>query len=381
MKNVIYSVLLVFISLVLWKCKTDKTPQAPPKIVSKARPIVQLADGFQIDSVAVGLKRLVIFDLANNRDTLSVFWLVDQNNFHGKIPSGKIIEIPISSVACRSTTHLPFFTFLDALSCVKAVSYANYANNPEVKAKVKAGNIKNLTTGDEIDLEVLASVNTKLFTTYPFGNVNENRMEDLGITNLPILEYLENTPLKREEWIKLFGALLGKESEAKKVFENSLKTYKRLADNIKEKVPLENYPKVFTGSLASGKWSAPSGKSLIATFIKDAGGKYVFENNKKKGNITLEYEAFYAKALDADYWGKVIYSSDEVTFSSLLGGDERLEALKAVKNKNIFYCNATQTDYFGDAVLQPEVILQDLVNIFHPEMKKSPNVYFKLIAP
>ena len=30
-------------------------------------------------------------------------------------------------------------------------------------------------------------------------------------------------------------------------------------------------------------------------------------------------------------------------------------------------CNATFSDYFGDAVMEPHIILADLISIFHPD--------------
>ena len=381
MKQILQNSISVFLLLLIFSCQENDKTILPKHQPSKLAKTVVFADGFEIQPYQPGLKKLYIFDLSHHRDTIGDFWLVDASKFKGKVPEGKKINVPVKNFACRSTTHLAFFNFLKKTSLVKGVCYADYANNPLVKKMVEAGEIKNLTAGEEIDLEILASLSPQIFTTYPYGNINKKRIESLRITILPILEYLEDNPLKRAEWVKLFGALLGEEKRATQGFNTLANDYRDIYNKVKDKVYPNEYPTVFTGSLASGKWSAPSGKSLIAKFIKDAGGKYIFEDNKQDGNIELEYEEFYAKALTTDYWGKVVYASDKITKESLLGGDHRLDELKAVKNNAIFYCNATKTDYFGDAIMQPQVILQDLVNIFHPQIKSDTSVYFKRFIP
>lgn len=371
----IFAIIALFFS----SCNLEDKPSNSPVKHSKPVKTVILAEGFEIQSYETGLKKVYIFDLSNKGDTLVDFWLVDYANFQGDMPDGKMIAVPVTNFACRSTTHLAFFNFLEKTNLVNGVCYANYANNPLIKSRVESGEIKNLTTGEEIDLEILASLSPQVFTTYPYGNINQSRINSLGIISVPILEYLESTPLQRAEWIKLIGVLVGEEDKANQLFNEIVNSYKAITDKVNESIVSKDLPTIFTGSSNSGKWSAPSGKSLIAKFIHDAGGKYVFEDNKKEGNIELEYEAFFSKVIQTDYWGKVIYEQGDVSVESLLGGDKRLNDLSAVKNGNIFFCNATKTDYFGDAIMQPEVILQDLVNIFHPGMKSDTSVYFKLV--
>lgn len=381
MKNIFYILIAIFVSIFIFSCQEKEKVKTPAKNHSKLAKTVVFADGFEIQPYSPGLKKLYIFDLSNNSDTIVDFWLVDYAKFKGEMPEGEVIAVPVTNFACRSTTHLAFFNFLGKTNLVKGVCYANYANNPLVKKMVNADEIKNLTTGEEINLEILASISPQVFTSYPYGNINQQRIQSLGITTLPILEYLEDNPLKRAEWVKLFGALLGEEKRAIQGFNTLANDYRDIFNRVQDKVFPNEYPTVFSGSLDAGKWSAPSGKSLIAKFINDAGGKYIFEDNKKNGNIELEYEAFYAKVLTTDYWGKVVYQTGEITKESLLGGDHRLDEIQAVKNDQIFYCNATKTDYFGDAIMQPQVILQDLVNVFHPELKSDSSVYFKRFVP
>ena len=52
--------------------------------------------------------------------------------------------------------------------------------------------------------------------------------------------------------------------------------------------------------------------------------------------------------------------------------------LMLLKNDKVLLCNLQQVDYFGDAVLQPHIILSDLIKAFHPGiLPEHTPVYFK----
>ena len=190
------------------------------------------------------------------------------------------------------------------------------------------------------------------------------------------MEYIEESPLGRAEWIKVFGLLTGKLEEAIVAFDELEARYLKVKSSVPE-LSEDERPEVFTGSYWQGNWKAPSGKSLIATLIEDAGCRYVFRNHEESGNVELDFEVFFDLVYESDYFGKVTYSDVEVTRSGLVDNDERLLNLPALSPGHVFYCNATETDYFGAAMMEPDVVLRDLVQIFYPdEIQEFENQYF-----
>jgi iron complex transport system substrate-binding protein len=65
----------------------------------------------------------------------------------------------------------------------------------------------------------------------------------------------------------------------------------------------------------------------------------------------------------------------------LLSFDPRFSALPAVKKSQVYNNNLRSTsaggnDYWESGVVHPDLILADLVKIFHPEMSGSGAFYF-----
>ena len=59
------------------------------------------------------------------------------------------------------------------------------------------------------------------------------KLEDFGIPVMIEYSSYESHPLGRVEWIKFFGALLGKEEEAEKIFEKQTEILDRVSDDVK----------------------------------------------------------------------------------------------------------------------------------------------------
>jgi len=113
----------------------------------------------------------------------------------------------------------------------------------------------------------------------------------------------------------------------------------------------------------------------------DAGANYIFSDSLKTGNIVMPFEAMYERVYNVDYWGKIIFEPGNLTLDKIKRDDAHIAQIKSFKDKNIFYCNAAETDYHGDAVLEPQIILSDLVAIFHPALlPEHKAVYFKRVS-
>ncbi len=372
--------LLLFTSISLLILSSCSSVQEKMEESDIGKEILQLnyAKGFDVIVLKNGDKVVKLYDLEKGGGLLEEL-LLSKSAPNDSIEN--TIQIPIQTSVCLSTTHIAYMDRLNAIDKVNAVSYAQYVKNKNALQNLESGHLKNLSNGDDVDFELLLDIYPDVFFVYPFGNENYSRYKEAGITCFPVSEYLEKHPLGRAEWIKLFGVLLDKEEEANQIFEQIEKDYHQtmtLTENIAE----EDKPSVFTGSEDAANWYAPPGNSFIAQFLQDAGSDYIFKDLVQGENVTLEFEVFYEQAFDTDYWGKVVYNEGDLTYNDVAQDDTRYEKLKAFKDQHIFFCNATDTDYFGDAIMEPEVILKDLVKVFYPEkLPEYSPVYFKLAAP
>lgn len=111
------------------------------------------------------------------------------------------------------------------------------------------------------------------------------------------------------------------------------------------------------------------GNSYSANFIKDAGGNYLWNEYKNSGSVPLSFEKVFAKAINADYW-LIKYNNIQFDMTYKQLGEEYAlyKNFAAFKNKKVFAVNSANTPYYEEGPLEPDVVLADLIKIFHPEL-------------
>ena len=318
------------------------------------------ARGFDWKVCADSSLLITLFDLNTPGDTLqTIRW--NRPAIHG--------------LACLSTTHIPYLSALNSLNVLKGTCFADRIMDPSAKQMHAQGEILNLSMGNELDEEILFSIKPDLLFVYPFGDKSYDRYLSQGIGCVQISEYLENHPLGRAEWIRLFGCLLNKQAQADSLFQEIEVRYLALRDSIAKLN--QNRPVVFAGSMDGDRWAVPAGNSYLATLIYDAGGSYLFSDSARTGNLVLPFETFYVAASRADFWGKIVYEDNFHSAIQITEGDDRLSQLPAFSGKGVFACNAMQTDYHGKALLEPFVLLSDLNAIFNRKNAPMGFTYFQ----
>ncbi len=275
------------------------------------------------------------------------------------------ISIPVKTAALNSTTFIAYFDKLGEAGLVRGVTFSDRIMNENLLNQVETGKTSELISAGELDFEKVISLNPEVFMAYSYGDSDFSRIEEMGIPVVLNMEYLENHPLGRSEWIKLAGILTGKTQEAGRIFRTIESRYR----DLKTKVALiSSLPTIFTGSRYNAIWYAPGSESYIANYIRDAGGSYVFNNLEGAASHEIDYEVALKAISDADYWGMVTSQEEPFTMQSVLKMDAYYGEFKSFRDSNIFVCNAAKTDYFGDAVMEPDVILADMIAILHPNI-------------
>lgn len=270
-------------------------------------------------------------------------------------------------VACLSTTYFPYLSALGLTDRVKAAVDLDQVRDTVALGRIRKGLMSELSSADGVDRERLLAADVGIAFDYPFGKSGRS-MQVLNTKVLPVTEYLEVHPLGRAEWLRFFGALFGVERKADSLYSTIAERYARVV--VKD---TSNRPTVVFGSYWQGQWFVPSGDSYMARLIKDAGGRYLFSDRRGSGNITLDLESMLSVAERADHWGMVAQVEGQASVSDMTTGDERLERMKAVKENGLFICNTARSDFFGAAILEPEVLLQELQWVFrYPPKDTAP---------
>ena len=291
------------------------------------------------------------------------------------IPSGYddvlTIEVPVASLAALSTTYLPFLPLLNSVNALVAVADLQTIHTPEILAAAETRQITELAPNyGEMDLEAILELQPELTMTYGFGFETDDyhRLRELGLTVVLNGEFAENTPLGRAEWGKFISLFFNQEAAAEEVFKQSLARFhqlKALASTVVER------PTVFLNSPFQDVWYMAGGRSFMAQFLNDAGSEYLWEDDESIGSLFLDFESVFERAATADFWLNV--SQWWFTLADVLAEDSRYANFAAFENGQVWSNNLAinesfGNDFFESGVAFPELILQDLISILHPEL-------------
>jgi iron complex transport system substrate-binding protein len=203
-----------------------------------------------------------------------------------------------------------------------------------------------------------------------------SKVQELGIKVMFNADYLENDPLAKAEWIKLFGALFCEEEKADSLFRVISLSYEQIksyvAQNIAEK------PDVLLGLPFRDTWFISPGDSYAARFITDAGGNYLWHDIKSSTSMPYGIEDVFIRSLKADFW---INTGSAGSKEEIISLDPRLEKIPPFMTGNLYNNNKRVSpsggnDYWESGILHPHLILKDIAAILHPDLFPGYELYY-----
>ena len=151
-------------------------------------------------------------------------------------------------------------------------------------------------------------------------------------------------------------------------FESELKRCGVTLKELTAEGKVKKRPVVLSGEMRGGNWYAVGGESFLAQLFKDAGADYFLKNDKRSGGVTLDFETVYNQGDEADYWRIVNSYPGTFSYEALKEQDPRYADFRAFREKGIIYCNMKDTPFYESMPTEPEVVLADLLHIFHPDL-------------
>ncbi len=282
----------------------------------------------------------------------------------------QIIPVPVQTIVTMSTTYLPFLDELGLLDRLVGLDDATYVSNPTVLKMAEEGKLTMLGYGSAVNVEKALELAPDLIMTYSSGAPEYDAHPVLLQAGLKVAlnaEWMDTSPLGRAEWGKFIALFFNQEAAAEALFAEKVQKYeelKALTANVTAK------PTVFTGTPYQGVWNVPGGQSFGAAFLRDAGAAYLWADDPSAGSLFLSFEAVFEKAQAADFWLNLGFVS---TLADLQAMDPRYADFAAFQNGNVWNYDAKVSpnggnDYFESAVAHPELVLADLIKIFHPDL-------------
>lgn len=290
------------------------------------------------------------------------------------------VSWPLQSVVVTSASHIGLISIYNSETIISGVTAKEHIFNELVHRQIEAGhtfetgidgtlNIEWIV-GNPPDLLMLSGTNTGIADRFQL-------LRDAGIPVLVNRDWQESHILGRAEWVVLMGLLLNRYQEGIEFFENVELRYQQLSALTKN---VEHKPKILINNPFKGVWYMPGADSYMAGLLDKAGGDYIWKDLSGSHAHPLDFESVYESAIHADFW---INPGISQTMQHLIQQDARFKDFHCVKQGKVynstFRINASGgNDYFEGGVLRPDLVLADLIYIFHPRLLAEHDlVYFK----
>ncbi len=236
-------------------------------------------------------------------ETAETFVLVQRGTeppaLDGELSGATVVEVPIETMFSESSSHYGFIDVLDIEATVTGVGDTSLIVTPTLAERAAAGDIESFAPSFVIDPEIVVAAAPDVYVTGGAVDPAHEVISAAGIPVVPNLEWLETTPEGWAEWVGVFAALTNTEATATALYDEWTTDYAAaaaLAEDVTER------PTVLTGGLFEGTWYASGGAGVVAEFIADAGGDYVYADDPSPGSIELDIEDVLAEGAGAEVW-------------------------------------------------------------------------------
>lgn len=372
-------ILLVITMLLSFSCKSEK--KETDIAVNAATEELLFAKGFTIEKQDSGVTIITLKSPWPDAEKAFRYALVPKAKIDqirlNKSDYDAIVAVPIETVLLTSTTHIPALETLGVEHTLVGFPDTKYISSEKTRALIDAGKVKELGVNGQLNTEMTIELQPDLVVGFSMNSQN-NSYETIQRANIPVVyngDWIEETPLGKAEWIKFFAPFFGKEKEADTFFSEIATAYEEAKTLAKTAT---QQPSVISGAIYKDIWYLPGGKSWAAQFIVDANADYVFKDTQETGSLSLSWESVLEKGQHADFW---ISPSQFTAYSSMQENSQHYQQFDAFKQRKVYTFAATVGAsggvlYYELAPNRPDLVLTDLIHIFHPELLPNYKPYF-----
>jgi iron complex transport system substrate-binding protein len=283
------------------------------------------------------------------------------------------------TVALHTAPQAAWLKALKADQYIKGIGDPRFFYERKFSELIDSGRLIQSANKIGLNKERILLLQPDLIITSGWNTINADykMMVKMGIPVLFMMEWMENNPLGRAEWIKALGVIFDKEKEADSIFNRVEHNYLKLKQ---QESNWKIRPKILHGEEYNGAWYVAGGKSYIAQIYSDAGADYLWKENQKSGSLVVDREVVLNKGAQADYWfttfGQNKHDIEQIKESkyNLLKAVIKDQVYSNTKRKNQVGGN----DFWESGSLRPDLILEDIIKIIHPESSSSDSlIYYK----
>jgi len=365
----------IFILGIFFSCSSPTPPTNHAQITNSYTP--KYAKFFRIDYYQHSKKITIInpwdkpsgnFEYFISSDSLDFSNLTGNRSFNLK-------GIPATTVALSS----PLVGMLNTLELghsIIGLTDPDLIYDSLTHAKIASGEIINIGKSIQINMEKLMMLNPDIIIGSGWDQLSADYKKMIKLKMRPVFMYdwQEIHPLGKAEWMILLAAFFNEEDKAKQIFNRIENRY----ESMKQSLTGKYKPTVFNGSEYQGIWYSAGGRSYLSQLYKDAGANYLMKNDSSQGSVKLDFEVLMDKASKTSIWmyTGVVNQSHTTLFKS-----PKYNSFQAVKNHQVYSYHKRMrdnnaNDYWETGGLRPDLVLQDLIHIFHPVEGEEIDLYY-----
>jgi iron complex transport system substrate-binding protein len=287
----------------------------------------------------------------------------------GDLAGAQLVTVPVTSLFCSSITHLPLLEDLGRVDVLTGVSRLTDLMDDAMQQRRRAGLVREFAPASVVDAELVVSSRPSLLMAGSTLSAPLAVIRGAGIPVVANTEWLEPTALARAEWLKYMALFLNEERKAQSAFGAMKARYLALRAQATAP-PQAQWPLVMTGRSTRGTFVIAGGRSYVAELIADAGGRYAWTDNGAAATASVDLEAQIRRAASADVW---INGGGWNSLAAMLEDEPRYAEFKAYRRGQVWVYDgsgtaAGRTDYWFRSITRPDLVLGDLVKIFHPQL-------------
>ena len=250
-----------------------------------------------------------------------------------------VLYRPVDRIYLAATSAMDFFRALDGVASVRfSGTKADGWAIDEAKDAMERGDMLFAGKYNAPDYELLLKERCDLAlesTMIYHSPAISEKLTDYGIPVLIERSSYEEDPLGRMEWIKVYGAILGKEDEATALFNAEADAVEAIGAQ-----PKTGKTVAFFYITGTGAVNVRKSGDYVVRMIETAGGSYAFpdlQSGSALSTVNMTMESFYVGAKDADV---LIYNSaidgEIYTLDELIDKNPLLKDFRAVQSGDVW---------------------------------------------
>lgn len=306
-------------------------------------------------------------------ENVSYKLLIDPNNCFSSTTDVQRINSTPQRILCMSSSHIAMLDAIGEVERVVGVSGIDFISNEYIIAN--RNKIGDVGYDNNINYELLIALEPDLVLLYGINAANavEHKLRELKIPFTYIGEYIESSPLGKAEWMVAIGEIVGARERSVETFNSIATRYTVVAASIKEHLGNTPRPKVMLNTPYRDAWFLPAKSSYMVRLIEDAGGDTFTTEGEENTSKPIDIEQAILYATQSQVW---LNPSGCNSIAELVAQNPKFTDTPPVTSGEVWNNNSRQTpmggsDFWESGVVRPDIILQDLARILHPEFQQE----------